>query len=145
MPIEFRLFSEGSNPDEDGVIDVWLYTDSFEQPLNRSQSQEVNNPGIQAGATAEASGTDGLQAGDLDIRGRWFGADAPTLHDRLKNGILDDPSVERVELQAYDSTDWSTTNHQLNGAYYLGADCRSSEVAQSNQTSYKYRLVLIED
>lgn len=138
MVTVFQLTPTGSTTPE-----VWLYTDSFEQPLGRSQTQQVDKHAVIAGGDP-SSGTDGLEPGDVTIRGRWFGADAETLATRLKDSILGDPAVTTVDLQAYDSTTWSATSHPLNETYALGQDCSTNEVAQSGGTSYRYTLNLIE-
>lgn len=121
---------------------VRLYGDSME-PIERAQKHVAERHAVIAGATP-ASDSNGLQPGEEGFRGFWFGSDAATLATRLRDKIIDDPDVERVDVQAVDDSGTNVSS-PYNGTYRIADAATVGQPAPGTDTLWRYDLRLIED
>ena len=107
-----------------------LHGDTLEQRPERRQSRPVTRHGLRGGdpTTGAASEQTGVEPGVYRFVGWWVDPDtAETLADRLEM-ILNDPLVDRVELQAVD-VDGNSVSSRYNGTYRLGGESRLTRLA----------------
>lgn len=121
---------------------VVLYEDSLEIEA-RTQRHQVERHGVIEGGTP-ASDSDGLEPGVLPIHGFWLGTEAESIATRLIDDFLDDPSVERVDLQAVNDNGTNVSSPH-NGTYRLSDDEEVRQRVGTEAECWEYRLRLTED
>lgn len=123
--------------DKDGVR---LYGDSME-PIVRGQKHAVTRHAPQLGGTP-SSDFEGLEPGEIGIRGTWAGSDASDLADRLRS-IVNDESITDVELQAVDD-DGTDVDSPHDGTYRIADNAEVTQPVAGRDEVWEYTLTLTE-
>jgi len=123
-------------PDGDSTPKVRLYEDSMDV-TTRGQQHQVQKHAVLEGSNLPEPGDEGLQPGEIQFSGRWFGTDASTLADRLET-ILDDTSVTKVNVAA------ASGSSRYDGTYRLADRSETTKVLQNDDRVYRYTIILIE-
>jgi len=110
-------------------------------PPGRSQRTTTERHDQLSGTPS--STTTGLEPGEIRFRGYWWGSDAETIANNLRDEILNTQSVNRVEVQAVDSAG-NDISDPFNGTYRLTDDGTTRRTGESGN-GYYYELRLIED
>ena len=113
---------------------VRLYGDSLD-PIRRGQRHQTVRHDVIDGATP-SSDSNGLEPGEIRLAGRWVGADAATLADRLRT-ILNDPDITEVDVTTV------TGSSEIDGRYRL-TDEEVVERLTDSDAAWRYELTLIE-
>ncbi|MEF8881980.1 MAG: hypothetical protein V5A34_05585 [Halapricum sp.] len=122
---------------------VRSYGDSLE-PLPRRQT---HGTALERGQTFEAgvaptNQADGLAPGEVRFRGRWLGADAAALADRLRE-IANDPGTTELSVQAVDESGTSVSD-PVNGTYVIAEDIVVEQVVPGSDAAWRYDIRLAE-
>jgi hypothetical protein len=115
---------------------VRLYDDSMD-PISRGQTHNVETHATLEGNPLADPGDEGLAPGEVVFDGRWFGADASTLADRLRT-ILDDVGITTVDVNGVSGTS------EYDGSYRIAEESRVDRVVPQSDAAYRYRIKLIE-
>lgn len=119
---------------------VRLYGDSM-KPIARGQTHEAERHAVIEGG-APTSDSDGLEPGQIGLRGTWLGATAGTLADRLR-AIINDPDVTTVSIDGVDGSGTSITT-PYDGDYRIADSATVEQVIPGRDEAWEYRLTLIE-
>lgn len=118
------------SPAGDIVPVTRLHGETLAQQPERRQSRPVTRLGLRGGdpTSGAASEQTGVEPGVHRFVGWWIDPDtAETLADRLE-AILNDASIDQVELQAVDA-DGNEVSSRYNGTYRLGGESRLTRLA----------------
>lgn len=119
---------------------VRLYGDSMELVPRSQPHNSERHAVIAAGGTASDSA--GIEPGDVLFRGTWLGSDAGALADRWR-AILDDTSIEEVDVQAVDNSGADVTS-SYNGRYRLAEEQTLEQIIPGDESAYRYQINLLE-
>jgi hypothetical protein len=103
----------------------------------RSQTHNVDRHGTIEGSGIAEPGDQGLQPGELQLRGYWLGSSASDLADRLR-AILDDATVRKVDLSTVGTTS------RYDGTYRIAEKSAVGQVAPGRDGAWEYSIRLIE-
>lgn len=120
---------------------VTFYGDSMNN-LPRQQATNVERHDAIAGSNPGADQA-GLEPGQIRFEGYWFGANAEDIATTFRDGFLDDPAVERVDVEARDGGQFASS--PFNGTYQIAEESRVDQVDPQSRRNWQYRIVLIED
>jgi hypothetical protein len=125
-----------------GGTTIRLYEESLDD-IPRQQAHGVERHGTIAGG-APTSDSTGLEPGEIRFRGHWLGADAAAIADAFQTDILDDSTVERVDVQAVDDSGAAVAS-RYNGTYRIADETRVDRVVAQSDANWRYSIILIED
>jgi hypothetical protein len=125
-----------------GGTTIRLYEESLDE-IPRQQVHGVERHGTIEGAAPESNST-GREPGEIRLRGHWLGADAAAIADAFRADILDDSTVERVDVQAVDGSGTAVAS-RYNGTYRIADDTRVDRVVAQSDANWRYAIILIED
>lgn len=125
------------SPTDRATPKVRLFGDSFAQSIVRKQNLSVMRSGVKSGEPTEVSNLTGTEPPVVRIVGWWIDPDtSSTLADRLET-LLNDTTVETVELQGVNESS------RYDGRYVLGDESRVRQVT-SDSLTYRYDIRLTE-
>lgn len=135
MPDYHLTPASGSSPT------VVLYAETMPS-IPRRQQHEVERHDNVTGTPS--SDTAGLNPGDIQFQGRWFGDKAETIATTFRDDFLDDIAVERVDVQAVDSGG-NDVSDALNGTYRIADGSAIDRAVAQSGNHWEYNIILIED
>jgi len=127
-----------------GGTTVRLYERGFRDPVPRDQDRNVPQNAVDGGSPEQGVGPVRVAPGVIQFRGVWIDdTDAETLALRLRDSLLNDPTVEDVDVQAVDSSG-AAVSSPYNGAYRIGGETQVRQISPSVDSVWEYRIRLIE-
>lgn len=122
-------------PAGEGSPAVRIFGATLQESPKRAQTRTIARQGLLGGdpTAQQASEQTGVEPGVHRFVGWWLDPDtAPELVNRLET-ILNDPTTERVDLQAVDGNG-DPVSSRYNGSYRLGDETRLTQLAPEEET-----------